>query len=83
MAKIFLEEDVQSGEWRFKPNEDAYKALKDAKDVQVEVIERCREMSSDRIEDEQKIAADINYKLGKYLEEREGDTNGAIGAYND
>lgn len=30
MAKIFLEEDVQKGEWKFKPNQDALGALKEA-----------------------------------------------------
>lgn len=81
MAKIFLEEDVQSGDWRFKPNEDASKALYDALQVQEAVVERVRELSIDKVDNERKIAADINYKLAKYLEEREGDVDGAIRAY--
>lgn len=80
MAKIFLEEDVQSGEWRFKPNEDAAKALYDALQVQEAVFDRVREISIDRVDHERKIAADINYRLAKYLEEREGDVEGAIRA---
>lgn len=30
MAKIFLEEDIQKGDWKFKPNVDALGALKEA-----------------------------------------------------
>lgn len=33
MAKIFLEEDVQKGDWRFKPNLDALGALKEARNT--------------------------------------------------
>lgn len=80
MARIFLEEDVQSGEWRFKPNEDASKALYDALAVQEAVFDRVREISIDRVDEERKVAANINYKLAKYLEEREGDYDGAIRA---
>ena len=80
MAKIFLEEDVQSGEWRFKPNEDASKALYDALQVQEAVFDRVREISIDKVDQERKVAADINFKLAKYLEEREGDVEGAIRA---
>mmetsp|Transcript_38825 Transcript_38825/g.38368 ORF Transcript_38825/g.38368 Transcript_38825/m.38368 type:complete len:606 (-) Transcript_38825:24-1841(-) len=80
MAKIFLEEDVQSGEWRFKPNEDASKALYDALAVQEAVFDRVREISIDRVDEERRITAEINFKLAKYLEEREGDYDGAIRA---
>ena len=34
----------------------------------------------DRVDQERKVAADINFKLAKYLEEREGDIDGAIRA---
>ena len=80
MAKIFLEEDVQSGDWRFKPNEDASKALYDALAVQEAVFDRVRDISIDRVDEERKITAEINYKLALYLEEREGDIEGAIRA---
>jgi hypothetical protein len=30
MAKIFLEEDITKGDWKFKPNLDALGALKEA-----------------------------------------------------
>jgi len=33
MAKIFLEEDIQKGEWKFKPNLDALGALKEARNT--------------------------------------------------
>lgn len=81
MAKIFLEEDVQRGEWRFKPNEDASKALRDALKVQEAVFDKVREISIDRVDEERKIAADIHFKFGKYLEEREGDYFQAINNY--
>ena len=81
MAKIFLEEDVQSGEWRFKPNEDASKALYDALQVQEQVFDRVREISMDKVDHERKVTAEINFKLAKYLEDREGDVEGAISSY--
>ncbi len=43
----------------------------------------CRELSSDRLEQERSLAAEISYKLGKYLEERDGNPNEAQIAYND
>ena len=33
MAKIFLEEDVLKGDWKFKPNVDALGALKEARNT--------------------------------------------------
>lgn len=33
MAKIFLEEDVMKGDWKFKPNVDALGALKEARNT--------------------------------------------------
>lgn len=61
MAKIFLEEDVQKGEWKFKPNQDALGALKEARNTQSEVIEKCREMQSDNVDKERSVAAEINF----------------------
>ena len=52
MARIFLEEDVQKGDWKFKPNLDALGALKEARNTQTEVIEKCREMQSDSVDKE-------------------------------
>jgi hypothetical protein len=43
----------------------------------------CRELSSDRLDEERILAADISFKLAKYLEERDGKLSDAITAYND
>lgn len=40
-------------------------------------------MQSDRVDTERRIAADISFKIAKYLEEREGDINNAVQAYNE
>ena len=32
----------------------------------------CRELSNDRLDQERELAAEISFKLGKYLEERDG-----------
>ena len=50
MARVFLEEDMQSPDWRFKENTDAKQALIEARALQTEVIEMCRELSSDRLD---------------------------------
>ena len=83
MSKIFLEEDVAKGESKFKKNLDALGALKEARNTQAEVIEKCREMNSDSLDAERKIISEINYRLAKYLEEREANHEGAIQIYND
>ncbi len=51
--------------------------------LQKDVIEKCRELSSDRLEQERELAAEISYKLGNYYEERAGANNDAITSYND
>ena len=83
MAKVFLEEDVQSGYWQGKDNQDAKQALREARNMQMEVIDKCREISTDRLDEERAIAAEINFKLGKYFEEREANVQAAMEAYND
>ena len=83
MAKVFLEEDVQSGYWQGKDNQDAKQALREARNMQMEVIDKCREISTDRLDEERAIAAEINFKLGKYFEEREANVQSAMEAYND
>lgn len=83
MSRVFLEEDMQTLDWRFKENIDAKQALIEARALQSEVIELCRELSSDRLEQERQLAAEISFKLGKYLEERDGNLADAITAYND
>lgn len=50
MSRVFLEEDQQTSDWKFKENIDAKRALIEARALQTEVIEMCRELSSDRLE---------------------------------
>jgi Tfp pilus assembly protein PilF len=83
MSKVFLEEDTLSPDWRFKENTDAKQALIEARSIQTEILEMCRELSTDRLEQERALAADISFKLGKYLEERDGNLQDAVVAYND
>ena len=40
-------------------------------------------MQADRLDEEREIAAEISYQIGKYDEERRGDNQAAIEAYND
>ena len=83
MSRVFLEEDMQTLDWRFKENIDAKQALIEARALQSEVIEMCRELSSDRLDQERQLAAEISFKLGKYLEERDGNIADSITAYNE
>ena len=50
MSRVFLEEDMQTSDWKFKENTDAKQALIEARALQTEVIEQCRELSSDRLD---------------------------------
>lgn len=43
----------------------------------------CRENSSEKLDEERHLAAEISYRLGKYDEERIGDATSAIEAYMD
>lgn len=61
MARVFLEEDMQSPDWKFKEQQDAKQALIEARALQTEVIEQCRELSSDRLEKEREFAAEISF----------------------
>lgn len=54
----------------------------EARHLQTEVIEKGREMGQS-IEKERQLAAEISFKLGKYFEEREGNFQDAVTAYND
>lgn len=83
MSKVFLEEDMQQPDWHFKENIDAKQALIEARALQTEIIEMCRETSSDRIDQERQLAAEISFKLAKYLEERDGNLQDAVVAFND
>jgi len=55
----------------------------EASEVQKEVIEMCREVSSERLDDERELSAEISFRIGKYKEERDGNNEEAILAYND
>lgn len=50
MSKVFLEEDMQQPDWHFKENIDAKQALIEARALQTEIIEMCRELSTDRLD---------------------------------
>lgn len=43
----------------------------------------CRASNTDRLDEEREISGEISYRLGQYLEEREGNYEEAIVAYND
>ena len=43
----------------------------------------CRETSADRLDEEREISAEVSYRLGFYLEERDGNNDEAMVAYND
>ena len=74
---------MQGTDWKFKENMDAKQALIEASRCQLEVIELCRELSSDRLDQERETAADISFKLGKYYEDRDGNNKDAIACFND
>jgi len=57
--------------------------LIEAPRVQVEVIDMCRDLGSERRDEEKKRASDISFKLGRYCEERDGNLNEAIACFND
>ena len=82
-AECQLEEDMMLPDWRFKENTVARQALIEARALQSAIIEHCRESSSEQLDDERLLAAEISYRLGKYDEERIGDANSAIEAYQD
>jgi hypothetical protein len=43
LAKVYLDEDMQGTDWRFKENPDAKQALIEASRSQGDVIEMCRQ----------------------------------------
>ena len=74
---------MQYPDWKFKDNQVARQSLIEARGIQTEVIEMCRQSSSDRLDEERQLSAEISFRLGKYDEERLGDDDSAIEAYND
>lgn len=83
LSKVYLDEDMQSPDWKFKENVDAKQALIEATRIQNEVLDMTRDMSSDRRDEERATAAEIAFKLGKYYEERDGNLDDAISCFND
>lgn len=43
----------------------------------------CRESNAEKLDDERLLAAEISFRLGKYDDERIGNTESAIEAYMD
>ena len=83
LSQVYLDEDHQGTDWKFKANPDAKQALIEASRYQIEVIDACRQLSSDRLDTERNKAAEISFKLGKYYEERDGNIEDAIACLND
>jgi hypothetical protein len=42
LSKVYMEEDMQGSDWKFKENSDAKQALIEASRTQIEVIDMCR-----------------------------------------
>jgi hypothetical protein len=83
LSQVYLDEDHQGTDWKFKANPDAKQALIEASRFQMEVIDACRQLSSDRTDTEREKAANISFKLGKYYEERDGNNTEALTCFND
>lgn len=43
----------------------------------------CRQSNTDLLDEQREVSGDISFRLGAYLEEREGNIQDAIIAYND
>ena len=82
-AECQLEEDMMMTDWKFKENTVARQALIEARAMQSQIIEMCRDSASDSLDEERNMAAEISFRLGKYDEERIGDGNSAMEAYMD
>lgn len=61
LAKVFLDQDTQMNDWKFKENEPAKQALTEARQLQQEVIDICREEQADRLDAERMQSAEIAY----------------------
>lgn len=69
--------------WKLKDNLEARQCLEDALALQSEVIEICRASNTDKLDDERAYIGEISCRMGQYKEEREGNNDAAIAAYND
>ena len=56
---------MEGTDWKFKANPDAKQALLEASKTQGQVIDGCRQLSSDRLDQERDKAGQISFKLGK------------------
>jgi tetratricopeptide repeat protein 21B len=83
LQKVYLEEDMQSPDWKFKENESAKQTLMQASKTQADVIELCKDLAADKLEDAKELAAEILFKLGMYYEERDGSNEYALQNFND
>jgi tetratricopeptide repeat protein 21B len=83
LSKVYLEEDMQKPDWKFKSNPDAKQALIEASKKQNQLLEVAKQVESDKLDEERKKAAEISFKLGKYFEERDGNNQEAISYFTD
>jgi tetratricopeptide (TPR) repeat protein len=74
---------MQMNDWKFKENEPAKNALTQARALQQEVIDFCREEQADRLDTERLLSAEIAFQMGKFTEEREGTIDKAVSFYNE
>jgi tetratricopeptide repeat protein 21B len=78
LQKVYLEEDMQSPDWKFKENESAKQTLIQASKTQADVIEVCKELATDQLDGAKELAGEILYTLGMYYEERDGSNEYAL-----
>lgn len=83
MSRVLLEADMQQPGWKMMANHEAKQAIIEARSLQAEVIEMCRNGNADRLDDEREVSGEISFRLGAYHEEREGNFLDAINAYQD
>ncbi len=69
--------------WKLKDNIEAKQSLIEARILQAEVIEMCRATNADKLDEERELSGEISCRMGQYLEEREGNYDEAIQAYNE
>tara|TARA_B110000285_G_C15115003_1_gene613532 strand:- start:535 stop:1926 length:1392 start_codon:yes stop_codon:yes gene_type:complete len=83
LQKVYLEEDMQSPDWKFKENESAKQTLIQASKTQADVIEVCKELATDQLDGAKELAGEILYTLGMYYEERDGSNEYALQNFHD
>ena len=83
LQEVYLEEDMQSPDWKFKENESAKQTLIQASKTQADVIDLCKELATDQLDTAKELASDILFKLGMYYEERDGSNELALQNFHD